>query len=348
MLIKVPFSYEASVTKKRHKNPETLYFWEVLDVEVAVLDDISAPVATRWHDEIPQFLPNYGQRVEWGTPPKGGIMETRWHEDTHFWPVLCIDRNNTMNPAPKMTAEVLVEKCTERQESNNPLIKDFYNRGHAEPVSLSYEDYREVHSTTRHKAIASVMEKASNLIIVDGQVWVKGGEPVHYLKEVFLDGTSLQMVIKTLPHDSKFIKSPLQAYRADRFEQAAEASIIADDGGLTDINSKRKIEVFLHDSIRYDGEEQAILRSVTDVIEKYQGKTLKSIPDDVLEAFVPLRSYLNRASKDYEHLDAMTENFENFLMTIQFEDETSFKQGMNAIERWRHRPIQIDFGNFRP
>lgn len=344
MIIKVPFSYQASVIKKGHRKEETLYFWEFADIEIPEVDDMDAPIATRWFDRLPEFLTGFHEKSTWGASPEDGINETRWFDDNHWWPAVQIDRNRHYGEdCSRISVQQLTSMCEQFDSNDNPIMAAFYRRGSSDPVPLIEDDFRQVASETRTTELAALHQRASDLIIVDGGVWRRGLEPVCYLKELYSVGSSHQMVIKIAENGHRTIKDERNTYRADMYDQAVRASVIQDDGDIQDIYSDRRIEVFIPESIRYDGEERAFESAIDSVLSTYGSKQAKFIPSDVLLTYVPLRTAAFEMKQSLTTLDEVSSHFENFLMSIQFDDDTTFKTGMSALDRWKSKPISLDF-----
>src|SRR5690554_1928421 len=124
MIIKVPLKYEATVHKKRFKQPSRETFFEWLDVDLAEIDDIDAPVATQWFDEMPKLLDRLSDRLNWGAAPKDGVCQTRWFNNDHWWPVsekTTYTGNYEKIFAEHMTAEKLQSLCSNVESNCNPL-----------------------------------------------------------------------------------------------------------------------------------------------------------------------------------------------------------------------------------
>ena len=341
MLVRVPFPYSAVVIGKGKRKPETQFFWEWLDLEIAEPDDLEAPVALRWRDAFPADDPGFADRHKWGLFPADGLCESRWFDGSHWMPVL-VEDSRTRASAERMPKDDLVRRCAEGNDRDNPLVPFFHETGAAgNPAAkpIDYEDYRTVQSCGREAQVQALTEKARNLIVADGAVWRQTAEPVCYLKEWVHHGHSYQAAIKVLPCDSTDITDPCQVYRADRFDEAAEAAILRGDhadGEVEVMNLPRRVEVLVPESVRYRDEEKALDHSVYRLLCDYSDKPLKELHPDLAAGWFALRS----AFEADDHFDLVEGALEDFLHSLP-EDTRQKRYASRALERWRSRPIWL-------
>src|SRR5690606_5241995 len=122
---KVPFTYKATVHKKRFKNPSVESFHEWIDVEIAEIDDIDAPIATQWHDETPDLLERLMDRERWGAVPQDGVCQTRWFNNDHWWPVSEQEKHTGKYEeyvAEQVTEDKMQDMISKGGSRRNPLV----------------------------------------------------------------------------------------------------------------------------------------------------------------------------------------------------------------------------------
>lgn len=342
MIIRVPFEYNAVVIEKGKRNGVQKWFWEWLDVEVPETSDHAAPVALRWHDEVPQELPSYTARERWGKVPEDGVCETRWFDDSHWWPALAEDTARRSYPV-RIDAAGLAAMCAAGEDWSNPLMLRFTPKtdGHPDGQPLVPADYRSFSASTREREIEQIKQNAEKLLIVDGMLWRRSAEPVCYLKEWYDAGHSMQLYIKMLPSDSPELKDACAAYRADRFEEAAQAAILDNGRGEVDsINESRRVQVLIPDSVCYKDEERALEHSIGRVLSWFDNRPIKEFSTAIGVEWLRLRDAYNardEVESRFQDLEAALERFAGALPP----DSDRQRDIHRALDRWRSRLIDL-------
>lgn len=347
MRFRIPFEYSASVVEKKKRNPENKDFWEWLDVEIAEADDAEAPVALRWHDEVPQELPSYSARDRWGAVPNDGECVTRWFEGRHWMPALARQQDERTGAYERLSAASLEKMCAAGEDYANPAMLHF-PKSHAisrspEGNPLVESEFRLSTGSTREREIAQIQAKTASLLIVDGIVWERSAEPVLYLKEWIDLGHSMQLVIKVLPCDASEIKDPRWVYRVDRFDEAAEAAILEHGAGEVDsVNAARRVHVLLPESVSYADEEMALCHSARRLLEKFADKPLKEFTQPFATAWFGLRdAFVEDRLPSDDRMAALETAFENFSGLLAPESDMA-RETKRALDRWQSRPISFD------
>jgi len=344
--IRVPFRYEADVLEKRKRNHEHRLFSEWVEIEVRDVSGVDAPVALRWHDEVPAELP-FGDRDRWGAFPSDGVCETRWLDGSHWTPVLSGDPRS--GGAERMTAGELERLCEETEDIGNPLMLHFGRGSGISP--LVPEDYRSVERCTREREIRQIMAKASDLVVIDGGVWKRTAEPVCYLSAWVDYGHSYQAPIKMLPADSHAIKDRTAAYRADRFDEACEAAILRERDHAQSVNLHRRVDVLIPESLSYRDEELALLSVSERLLDRLASKPLREVPASVAASWYVLREAWEHKDQGIESRCAAVEEAMQALGDDEAAGSDLRRDVARAIERWRSRPISVEddlSGSIRP
>lgn len=338
MLVRVPFTYSARVTKKGKRTPSIEFFWEWLDLEVAEPDEYEAPVALRWRDSFPGD--GFALRHKWGLFPADGVCESRWYEGNHWMPFL-IEDQNTRSSAERVSLEALADKCSRGDDWCNPLMHAFHHpasklAANPQGEPLVADDYRIVEDNMRQAEIEALRAMAANLISVGGLIWQRTGEPVCYIKEWVVQNHVAQGAIKIMPCNSPDLKDPRMAYRADRFDEAARAAILIDDYDFG-ANDGRQVEVLIPESLSYRDEELAFERSATQLLRSWEDKPIKWFTEEKALAWLALNQAC--AETGPERHDHIAEALERYA-TVADEDGTRMAEG--TLARWRSRPIEME------
>jgi len=339
MLVRTPFSYSASVIPKGKRTPTTEFFWEWTDLEVAEFDDSEAPVALRWRDSFPGD--GFSLRHNWGLFPKDGVCESRWHDGSHWTPLLVEDMDTRSN-AERISPETLADKCRAGDDWHNPLMQSFqFSReaaGNPKGRPLDPDLYRSVEKCTRDSEIETLKARAAKIILVDGAVWERCAEPILYLKDWVMRDRNIQAAIKVMPSDSTDLKDPCAAYRADRFDEAARAAIPREDFDYDlGVNDGREIEVLIPESLSYRDEELAFEHTAGKLVRRWEDRPIKSFNNKSALAWLSLSRAVS--SEDEERHELIEAALEDYALVA---DEDGARWANAALERWRSRPIGFD------
>lgn len=328
MIFTVPVVYEAKIIRPRCRNEERVLCGEWVEVHVAEVSDIDAPVALRWTDKYARDSVN-------------GIKETRWYDDRHFEPSAY---HASGQDSEHLDMERLERMCLSGVHYANPLtsghdwqIRECAN-GKYKPISEL--EARTVISCERESAIQKAYAKAAETLIVDGMIWTARDEPVYRVARsggfhddyVFLDVVGTESMSDKQQHG---------VFRADRFDDACEYAngLTANPGNMID----RRIDVFIPESVTYDDETPAFLEAAEDAI-KWHKDRLGDQGRPQIEAWLDLRDAYEAAvgEADAEHLLSL----ERALVVYRDVALDRWPQERldRALQRWSMRPMVLDLG----
>lgn len=361
MNILVPFKYEARVLKKRHKEPTKETFFEWLEVDLPEFDDMEAPVAVQWFDETPQEISSMKNREEWGGAPKDKICQTRWFNNDHWWPALDkeVSKDNYKSfQAERISPEVLRGKCLSAEDSFNPLVLE--NTLHRLMLTdtefkgkpLIASDFKEVFSSNRNEVLDKLLEKINDVIIVNDQVWVRGKQPVVYMKNTFIpeDGRgSFISLLKIVPEDDECVKNSNSVYSLNQFEEARAKAFERAEEGQADPNERINLAVFISESIKNDMENKNLLTAATLTeasfgkhFGEYEFRRWSNLPPETGISFFEFKRTLLAVDGSEEGYQALADAIEKFEPLCMAADEHSGIRLRNALARWNARPIDLN------
>ncbi|WP_315920911.1 hypothetical protein [Mesorhizobium sp. SP-1A] len=363
MMIKVPFKYEARVHKKRFKEPSNETFYEWLDVEIPEIDDIDAPIATQWFDETPDELRSLNERENWGAAPQDGICQTRWFNNDHWWPALDVETKSQDYKKfyrERMTPERLTELCKDADEKCNPLmLKDTFTRQMHTDIeykgnALDPKDFKAVYDSNREEVFENLQDRLTDLMIVDGQIWVRGKPPVVYLKTHILanDETgNLVGLLKILPEGDSSIKNANQVYSLNQFNDAREVAMSFASEDQADPNERIKLTVLVAESIKDDAEQKAIVQIAHEVDEKFSDhfskdyRKMNELPPETGISYFEFRRALLALDGSDERIENLVEAMQKFQPLCEIAHEDSGRRMRHILGRWETKPIELNFDN---
>jgi len=313
MRVTVPYSYEVIGVPKGAIKERTVQVWEPIEVEIAELDDIEAPVATRWTD--------------WN----GFQHETRWHGGRHH---RLLDHGWAHMPAI-ITAEEFAQAIRNGENQNSRVL-----RGNRRPSGEQFDPakFRRFDESFRMRVIGHLHDLAASTFILDGKAWRTCSEPAYNL-------VTQPPRVEPFVLDDEWFKRTSRAhvsvYRADRFEDA-----MAEAGEGADFPSE--ITVLIEESISFDDEKMALLDAAGRALDRMSSKTLAAVDDVRIASYSMLRRSHRAASEAWsmEAAEKLLEAFAAFAGTEGGEWEMSRYEAAEA--RWRLRPIADLEGGFRP
>lgn len=321
MFVNVPFKYDAEILKPRCRNLEPMAFGDWVEVNIAETTASDAPVAVRWIDA--DSLPYVDTPI---------VKETRWFEDSHYRRVFDSDDRNEKNG---FTRDTIIEACANGRHLSwaLPFGQDYdlvrVISGSLKPIDET--PTRKIENSTREKAISDIELRASELLLIDEELWIKCEEPIYAVKQ----GTGLIVSIPTA-YDLTQV-APDRRFRIDRMDDAI------DHFKLDDRFIRERADVLVPDSVRFDDETPAILHSTREALSWY-AKSLHKMPTDFIVAWGHLRDAHNAADQEAspEHMDALIERFQAYVETCPEPDSWYAEEMSKAINRWSLRPLQPD------
>lgn len=362
MIIHIPFKYEARVHKKRFKEPSNETFFEWLEVDIPEFDDLEAPVAVQWQDETPQELTSMSQREKWGAAPSDKLCQTRWFNNDHWWPSLqretSSDNYKTFQ-AQRITADDLRQMCRNGSEIANPLLvrnsyhRDMVNDDEFKGKPLIPSDFKEVFSSTRESALAELQKRINDIIIVDDQVWVRGRQPIIYIKTHYIPDDqpgNLIGLLKIVPEGDPSITNINHTFSLNQFEEASRVALEHAYENQDDVNARVNVTVFIGESIKNDAEMNALIIAAKKVdtefgnyFAEYDYRLWTNLPPDTGIAFFEFKRALTALDGSNDKFEALVEAADKFQPLCEVAYEHCGRILRHALERWHTKPIELNF-----
>jgi hypothetical protein len=286
MFIKVPVFYSESVRlTKRHKYAE-MNFAEWVEVNVVEVSDAAAPVATRWDVTGLRATRDY----------LNGVGETRWFAGRHFVPAL---HTTASDDAEHIDLGRLLVDCERGHTYSNPLAAgmEWQHRALVEGKARSLAEMPHFSCETynRGEAIEAAHRRASDVLLIQGKVWVAGHEPVYKVspstsfsgRYAYVDVVGVNSLDRLTALDSVFA--------ADQHEDMEECVRRLQEEGYQ-VGEVPRIDVLDPESILYDAETPAFLEGARTVLEWGKSRLDERSRKEIL-AGVELRDALHDTAK---------------------------------------------------
>lgn len=315
MLLKVPFCYEAEVIKLRCKNSLMIDFGDWIEVEINEATSSEAPVALRWidgskHSDIPH------------------IKETRWFNGNHYMPVF--DYEDTAEKY-QFQRESLFNACEVGSPLSFALPIDHAHflqnvlSGNLQP--LNEDNFKAVLTSTHDEKVSRILQRAQELLVVDGGLWRACSEPIYLLKQ----GEGL---VVHIPNNSDPAYSAERKFRIDRLDDAIHHFGIENDRWIRD-----RADVLIPESVCFDDEIPAIMHAAKREVDR-QRDSLDKLPTDVLLAWGCLRDATVLAEKDPNptNVEDVVKCFQVIIKISEIHPSYS-RDAERALERWSLRPL---------
>ena len=284
MLFKVPLTYTVDGVPKGKRNPTKDYFWEIVEIDIPVLNDEVAPVAVVWDDSFPYGeSSNFREKDNWDSVvgvPEDGKQMTRLLEGEHYF-----------RRADRMTPKNLAEKLLDTNEypryifNQGPIPYKIKDKEH--PVSeVAYREDKEF-SSTFDEELKKLRDKASEFFIVDDDFFVKNTEPLLIRVAITVEDRVL-LHPRILPK-SKIGKSDIP-YSLDRFDEVVEK--------CQERHTLLKGKSLLKNEYSFEGRgPQIFIEGVheTDIIDK----NLVAAAELIIENLSKYSSNLGQVNPDY-------------------------------------------------
>jgi len=285
---------------------------EWIEVDIKEASDAEAPVAMRWKDD------NHCGSVT--------TKETRWFEGHHYAP--------KFNEKKPLTAETLCELCLTGTSSNNPLIdsvswqaKELVN---GKVSALSDLVIRQLVSTDRDDAMKKALHTADSVVIVDGYIWTKVGEPVY---EYGSFGIGVKHL--SLTDEKSNLTESSSRFRADRLDDMIEHFQAQEE----DIETR--IDIYVSESVTYDDETPVLINCARHEVETVSD-SLKEFPKHAVVAWVDLRDAYHALQEE-----ASPEAIADLETTMRtFSEAYEDWRGddvRRTLARWDLRPMSHDY-----
>lgn len=326
MRLDVPVMFNAEVVHKGKRKAVQEPQVEWVEVEVREASDIEAPMATEW------------------TRDDGTRMATRWFEGSHWIPFEHYDEDDKRF---RIDVEGLRERLARGNRFQNPLsvgvehvLTDFAagRRPRFDPA-----DFRSVESSDRAEVHARAYHNASNTLVVDGQVWVRGSEPVYVLSRSRIERGTGRHTMRPEVTLISSARDPKDIFRADRFDDMVGEAANRYSQAV-EIDDTARITVYIPSSLRYDDERAALFTSFDGVLES-QRRFLPTAPLPDVRTWLELAEALAAARADWnEDTAAALETAADTYVAVTLTGDSYYgSEIQKALSRWRMRPIGDDF-----
>ncbi|MCV9963572.1 hypothetical protein OIU34_16840 [Pararhizobium sp. BT-229] len=236
---------------------------EVVEIELKEASETEAPVAVTWDD-----APDEIQAVNWGAYTREKVAHTRWHDGSHWRPILMTELDRSDGPSAEMTADALLG-ITASKNPYHSFLGNYYPHSPAVPKRLPVGDPEErfgtVSHTQRGPTIKLAKEKFEKLLLVGDTVYVKCPEPtivpfVVVLQEGQVRHRFLRIVTNESVINRAFGTTPDSVHPVSAFDNAMLDKHLFSLPFVTAIDERRRPEIFAWDSI----DEDAVLHETAD------------------------------------------------------------------------------------
>jgi hypothetical protein len=189
MLFELPFVYKVTGVKRGNRRATTYDVVEMVEVDIAVVDEMDAPVAVEWIASIPEALQIQSTIGDLGAGfspvPPDGRLHTRLIGDRHFCPVIGIDLPGWTGP--------LVDPALLNETRGVGIWRDIFHlkplpsgpfRGGENlagkgllPVESLNDAFEMIERTTRERALADLRKSISDCAFVANTLYHVCSEP---------------------------------------------------------------------------------------------------------------------------------------------------------------------------
>jgi len=334
MLYRLPFTFTAVSIKKGHRKMEPHIFgdWALTEIPHVTADE--APVSMRW-------------QTSWAN--KQVTHEARWFEEANW--ALAIPRDPRV-PTPtyghdhlaklsdtakreggRFSSHLMAYSSATGQDFGN--LNRFLSFSRTAPGRVDeYDpaDLREVSQSDRQPMHDRLVRHASNLLFVDGQLWVRGKEPCYAVHDHNAGMVTIQNSVSDVPE--AWCPSNNSFFRADRLDEAMDFAAERTGNPAT---APYKIEILMPEAVLFDDEGFALKRSARHIVDK-SFESMKNAPANAVRAWLAAREAGNGKSMDMEAVVSAVSEMSNYL-----KDEELRQIAEQAIRRWDFRPIGNEF-----
>jgi len=289
-------------------------FGDWVDVEIDEVTSTNAPVALRWIDATSKEL------------PRGA--ETRWFNGNHYRLVLNYDDSSEVD---HFTKNALFDAC----ETGHPLSfalpidHEFalQNVVTGRLAPLCESEFRKVENSTREEKEKQILKRASELLVVDGELWRTCNEPIYLLKQ----GVGL---VVHVPTESDPSYSPERKFRIDRLDDVIHHFDILDEKWI-----KNRADVLIPESVCFDDESPALIHAARREVDRHKG-SLEKMPTESLLAWARLRDSTGQAEGDPSptNMDDLVDCLQSIIAATE-QHPSYTHDAERALERWSLRPL---------
>lgn len=187
--------------------------------------------------------------------------------------------------------------------------------------------FRQVVSSDREEVRAGVLRTPERMVIVDGRIWLRGGEPCYMLS----DSVPGRVMIHSEEIHYTWDVRTSQFYRADRLEDVVEAARLR--WPAREIRVPNIIDVLIHDAVAFDDDAEAVRRGGRQVMELVH-RDLMEASSEVTRTWVDLKEALSgRPEESVEALEGLS---------AQYREGTEVRAICeHVLRRWAMRPLEV-------
>ena len=349
MLFRVPMPYTVTGTPKGKRNETNERYWEYVEVDIAVLDDESAPVAVVWDDRMPEEYPivNYGERDTYArlsNVPLDGIQMTRLKDGEHF-----------LRRADRLTPEGLAANLHPKSD-NRMFGQDGLNYNQSvEETPVDQASYRQdkPYSSDYDKNAEKLRKNAERYFIVGDDIFERSSEPVVFKYGYRTENERHEDLYAIVPRIVPIARLDprTQSFRLDRYAEVVD-SINEHTSRFRngpDATMDRAPQIFIEDAVAYDDTSENFVNAVRNWIKNYSDRErLVSVNPHFGIAFLQMRLAL-----DHFDLTGDTEAMEEWAATIveKHPEEIRYCNIAVTYEEYANRPVSAPVApvsRFRP
>jgi hypothetical protein len=327
MKLTIPFSYRASVTRRKCRNPEDMFFRDAVEIEIPECTGAEAPVAFKWTDRL-------------GRSDFDKSVEIRYF-DGEFW----APEGSYLGGSVErhLPIDYVLKTLDPEEGLKNPLfgnIRDVMKCDIADPNEFRFFDQGD-RETERRK----IEEMCDNLVIIDGMVWTRTQEPFYTLRTGSWNSTYLSYKISSsfiFSEDPRFVFSALE------FDDmvAHHAKLEAGGQEVGNLDDCERIEVLMPEVVRSDRKGPAILKAIEEVLD-CDTTDMKEWPTARLIEWAGVRDAnesLSPDEPDIDDLDAVAHKAHSYARTHL---RDFYLDRFEAVFE-RFEALEIDFNHSTP
>lgn len=334
MLCRIPYTYTVAGILKGHRKVEPYTFGAWTEAEVADVSSPEAPVSMSWEARL------FGQTVR---------KETRWMEGANWSRPQGYDGGDSIITAEgflrlnELEAEILrtrggIEPSALIGEATGQDVSDLRSFLMRYVSEMNPGEFREVEYSSRREAEARAVDGSRNLAFIDGELWVKGGEPCYVLSVPGINAPTSHapsIGVSPLP-DPEWKSYAMSFFRADRLADASD--YLRELSGQDAVEITNDIEILIPEAVQFDDEGEALLRCAREI---WSGRAegLRHASSQAVLTWLALRDGTLSDSPDLEALAGHLADARRSLAQYGRPAETIDK----ALKRWEMRPM-ADFG----
>lgn len=331
---RIPFIYQIAGIRRGGRKVEPFLFGAWADVQIPSVASGEAPVSMSWSDRHPDL----------GIHPR----QTRWFEEANWEPV---DLGSPDRAAVPLRAgdfhrlREIEKNHAMRNVGTSPIERlakatgqDYYdlssfllggNSSHG-IVEFDPSDMRETLWSGRAEAEALLEDKARELLFVDGDLWIKGGEPHYGIRRTPAGG------VVVVPDEGIHRNYPAyhsSFFRADRLDDAIDFA--RREYGADDVRIASRIEVFIPEAVQFDAEGELLERTARQAIDKGM-RFLRTCSTEQALAWIALRDCHGRKGGDHDELAERLREYGNTTS-----NPTIALPVARTMRRWDMRPMKV-------